>query len=220
MCLLLVLVFISGCAPESETESASLFDKIVLDGANTRSADFEYGMSVEDVLKILNLKEADLFSLDTYPLDEASSPVSGASEMTMMATKDAFFYSEFGENLPFRLMFTFYDDALRKVVYNVYIDVADPGEGYELAMEFMNRFIERTGAAPVENGTEFEYQTYGSPEKDSFLTPGGNYVCQFFHGGVLGDISMSSFTPTADQGYEQDVMVQLGISLMLDRIEQ
>ena len=132
LCLLLILIFISGCAPESETESASLFDKIVLDGANTRSADFEYGMSVEDVLKILNLKEEDLFSLDTYPLDEASSPVSGASEMTMMATEDAFFYSEFGESLPFRLMFTFYDNALRKVVYNVYIDVEDPGEGYEL----------------------------------------------------------------------------------------
>lgn len=220
LCLLLILIFISGCAPESETESASLFDKIVLDGANTRSADFEYGMSVEDVLKILNLKEEDLFSLDTYPLDEASSPVSGASEMTMMATEDAFFYSEFGESLPFRLMFTFYDNALRKVVYNVYIDVEDPGEGYELAMEFMNTFIEKTGAKPVENGTEFEYHTYGSAEKEGFLTPGGNYSCQFFHGGVLGEISISSFTPSPDLGYEQEVMVQLGICLMLDRIGQ
>ena len=216
--LFLFLLLLTGCAATAAApETVSIYDEIVLDGSSSHSSLFTSGMGVEDVLETLNLKEEDLFSLNTYPLDGKSSPVEGASEMTMMATKENYCFEEFGKDLPFRLGFTFYNDALRSVTYNVYIDVEDPGEGYGLAMDFMNSFIEKTGAKPVENGVEFEYQTYGSAEKESFLTPGGNYACQFFHGGVLAEISMSSFTPTAGQGYDQDVMVQLGISLMLDR---
>lgn len=216
--LFVSLLLLAGCAETAVApETVSIYDEIVLDGSSTHSSLFTSGMRVNEVLETLNLKEEDLFSLNTYPLDGKSSPVEGASEMTMMVTKESYCFEEFGKDLPFRLTFTFYDDALRSVTYNVYLNVEDPGEGYGLAIGFMNSFIEKTGAKPVENGVEFEYSTYGSAEKESFLTPGGNYACQFFHGGVLAEIGMSSFTPTAGQGYDQDVMVQLGISLMLDR---
>lgn len=216
-----VMVFLfTGCTPsENETGLKSLYDEIVLDGSSTYNALFTSGMSVEDVLKTLNLKEEDLFSMDTYPLEEGTSPVEGASEMTMMGTNAWYCFEEFGEDLPFRLMFVFYDNALRQVGYNVYYDLDDPDEAYSLALNFMNSFIEKTGAKPAENGTEFEYHTYGSADKESFLAPGGMYACQFFHGGVLGEISISSLTPSPALGYDQEVMVQLSISLMLDRLE-
>lgn len=217
--LFVFLLLLAGCAETAAApETVSIYDEIVLDGSSTHSSLFTSGMRVNEVLETLNLKEEDLFSLNTYPLDGKSSPVEGASEMTMMVTKESYCFEEFGKDLPFRLTFTFYDDALRSVTYNVYLNVEDPGEGYGLAIGFMNSFIEKTGAKPVETGTEFEYHTYGSAEKESFLSPGGHYVCQFFHGGVLGEIGFSSFSPTPDQGYAQDVMIQLGISLMLDRV--
>ena len=218
--LFLFLLLLTGCAATAGApETVSIYDEIVLDGSSTHSSLFTSGMRVNEVLETLNLKEEDLFSLNTYPLDGKSSPVEGASEMTMMVTKESYCFEEFGKDLPFRLTFTFYDDALRSVTYNVYLNVEDPGEGYDLAMDFMNSFIDKTGAKPVENGVEFEYSTYGSAEKESFLAPGGMYACQFFHGGVLGEISISSLTPSPALGYDQEVMVQLGISMMLDRLE-
>ncbi len=219
--VLVILFLFASCVPTSKDDGLkSLYDEIILDGSNTRNALFTSGMSVEEVLKTLNLKEEDLASMETYPLDEKSSPVEGASEMTMMGTNALYCFEEFGEELPFRLMFVFYDNALRQVGYNLYYDLDDLGEAYDLALEFMNAFIKKTGAKPVETGTEFEYNTYGSSEKDTFTSAGGRYACQFFHGGVLGEIGFSSFSPTPDQGYAQDVMIQLGISLMLDRIGQ
>ncbi len=225
----LAFVFLlAGCTTSEEAEEESgmrsIYEEIILDGEYTDSLFFAYGMSVEDVLAIIDLEEEELLALNTYTLDAETSPVEGASEMTQMVTQEHYCYAELGEDLPFRLLFTFYDDALRNVTYNVYINVETPSEGYDIAYAFMNDFIEKTGAQPIDESTDAaetgsSYQTYGSADKDSFLTAGGHYACQFFNSGVLAEIGMSSFALTADQGYDQEVMVQLGISMMLDRLE-
>jgi hypothetical protein len=214
--LFVVLVLLAGCAatdPQPKTDS--IFDEIVLDGEKTNIAGIQAGMSVDEVLKVLNLTKDDV-TIDAFE----TSNVPGVSEYTNMFTDAIYQYDEFGTALAFRKMFVFHDDKLVSMTYNSYIENADLSKSYDLAFDAMNAFIKKTGAKPVETGTEFEYNTYGSSEKDTFTSAGGRYACQFFHGGVLGEIGFSSFSPTPDQGYAQDVMIQLGISLMLDRIGQ
>lgn len=208
--VVIILSFV-GCTPkETKNDFESIYDEIILDGKNTHLSEITYGMTVDDVLISLGLSEDDVI-LNTYE----ASYIPDVTEVTKLVTEEIFRYKELNSASAFRKIFEFHDGKLKSVSWNTYLNENDLSKAYDAAMQFIDDFLKKSGATPVENAEGFEYNAYGSTEKADFLKAGGHYDIQFFNGGALAMLSMVSFEPAPSQNYEQDVMIQIGISMNL-----
>lgn len=210
--IFLVLILIAGCSASTGTKDNSIFSEIIIDGDYTHIKDLEADMSVNQVLSALGFTEDDV-EINTFESDA----IPEVTEHTHMMSKEAFHYTELDPEYGFQKVFIFYDNKLKTVGYRCIYDGIDPSEAYDSAISFMDLFIEHTGATPVENAESFEYHLYGSPEKESFLEPDAYYHCQFFNGGPLAEIAMSTRdTSEMQHMYKDDLTVHLAISFKME----
>lgn len=216
---IMIVALLASCSADktasdkSAPETESIYDVIVLDGENTHIKDLTAGMTVDEVLSALGHSE-DEYTIDTYTPARATDN----TEVTDMIKKENVKFDEF--EYDFMILYRFTNGSLERISYGTQIDIEDTGKAYDTAHAFMESFIEKTGAVPLENAEGFEYHIYGSDERESFMQEGGHYNCQFFNGGVLGEISMSNFDPSylgEKNTYKNKIVISLNILTVLER---
>ena len=88
-------------------------------------------------------------------------------------------------------------------------------EFFDASMEFIDNFVRKSGASPVENGQGFEYHIYGTKERSDFDSAGAGYHVQFLHGGALAEIGLGSQELPLVDGSEPTVSLFFGINIKL-----